>query len=245
MGEPLALGLVFLLAAFTMSFAGFGSALVAVPLLSLRFPVPVAVALQFPFCLAMFLFQAWHYRTHLRWSEMRPLLLGSALGLVLGTFFLHRLPPVALKRSLALFIVGVVLFEALPQGERLSRRLAHRPWWGRACGFLSGAFFGAYTIGGPPAAIYILSRGSHPLQAKSFLATYFAAQFLLLGGVYITTGLLNWERLLASLPYAPAGVLGAGLGLWAFGRASALAYRRVVRALLLAAAALLWLGAGS
>ncbi len=243
MEQGVALALIFLVSGFTMSFAGFGFALVSVPLLALLMPVKEAVALQFPYCLALFLYQAWHYRAHLEWRLMRPMLLGTALGLGIGTFMLYLLPEVVLKRTLAAFIAAVVIFNALPAGKLLIQRYAHSPWWGRFWGFIGGSFFGAYTIGGPPAAVYIMSVTDNALKVKSFLATFFSAQFILIGFVYGAAGMFSWEGFKATLVYSPAVVLGSVAGFWAFGRASNRLYRQVIAVMLLLAAAVLWLRA--
>jgi uncharacterized protein len=83
-----AIALIFLISAFTMSFAGFDVALLSVPLLALFMPVREAVALQFPYLFALFAYQAWHYRKHFRWSDMKPLAAGVALGTLPGLMLL-------------------------------------------------------------------------------------------------------------------------------------------------------------
>jgi len=240
MPEQLALGLIFLISGFTMSFAGFGFAMVSVPLLALLLPIHDAVALQFPYCLALFLYQAWHYRRHFAWGPMRPLVLGSVVGLAIGTFMLYSLPDVVLKRALAGFIAVVVVFNALPAGRALATRYAHSPWWGRFCGFLSGSFLGAYTIGGPQAALYVMSVTDDPREAKSFLATFFSAQFILMTVVYGIGGMFSWEVFKGTLIYSPAVVAGSALGFWAFAKASNRLYRYVVFIMLLVTAVALW-----
>lgn len=234
------MALIFLVSGFTMSFAGFGFAMVSVPLLALLLPIKDAVALQFPYCLVLFLYQAWHYRRHFSWEPLRPLVLGSALGLAVGTFLLYSLPDLALKRALAGFIAVVVVFSALPAGRVLAARYAHSPWWGRFCGFLSGSFLGAYTIGGPQAAVYIMSVTDDPRQAKSLLATFFSAQFVLMTLVYAAGGMFSWPVLRGTLAYSPAVALGSVLGFWAFSKASNRLYRYVVLAMLLVTAVALW-----
>lgn len=240
MPTELALALIFVLSGFTMSFAGFGFALVSVPLLALLLPVKEAVALQFPYCLALFLYQAWHYREHLDWKLMKPLVLGTALGLAIGTFMLYYLPEVTLKRALAVFIVAVVIFNLMPAGQSFMARHAQSPWWGRFCGFITGSFFGAYTIGGPPAALYITSVTDDPLKAKSFLASFFSVQFVIIAFFYGYAGMFSWEGLKTTLLFSPAVAAGSALGFWAFAHASNRLYRRVVSLMLLATAVVLW-----
>jgi len=61
-----AMAIVFFVSAFVTSFAGFGFAMISVPLLTLLLPVKVAVALQFPYSMGLFMYQAWHYREHFK-----------------------------------------------------------------------------------------------------------------------------------------------------------------------------------
>lgn len=238
--QDAALALILMVSGFTMTFAGFGFALISVPLLALLLPVKEAVALQFPYCALLFFYQAWRYRRSFRWQRLSPLFWGAALGMGLGVFLLYQLPALILKRALALFIVSVVIFNALPAGKRFVARHAGNPWWGGFCGLLSGSFFGAYTIGGPPAAVYIMSITASPREAKSLLASFFSLQFVLLALVYGAAGMFTWPLLKTTLIFSPAAAAGAAVGFWAFARASNRLYLRVVAGLLLLAALLLW-----
>lgn len=243
MSFELALGLVFLLSSFTMGFAGFGFALISVPLLAFMVPVQEAVALQFPFCFLLFAYNAWHYHRYASWDHMKPLVLGTVVGLSLGTFFLLHLPEILLKKTLAAFIAAVVILNIAPGSRIWTQYLANSRWWGIFWGLISGSFFGAYTIGGPPAAFYIFSVSSNPYTAKSFLATFFTALFVLMAIIYTATGVLTWNYLQTSIMFTPVVLVGAVFGFWVFGRTSNLVYRRAVDAMLLATALLLWIRA--
>ncbi len=238
----LAIAIIFAISAFTMSFAGYGFALVSVPLLAVFMPVRQAVALQFPYCFALLTYQAWHYRKHFFWKDMKPMAAGVALGIVIGTFLLYHLPGVVLKRALAVFIGMVVLLNLTPAGQRLVTRYGQNPWWGHLCGFLSGSFLGAYTIGGPPAVLYILSVQSDPSRMKSFLASFLFLQFIIIALIYSFTGIMNRESIVASIAFVPAVVAGSAAGFFAFRRASTRVYQRVVNLLLLSTSVALWWG---
>jgi uncharacterized protein len=235
-----AIASILFLSGFTMSFAGFGFALVSVPLLALFMPVHDAVALQFPYSFGLCAYQAWHYRRHFSWADMRGMVPGAALGVGVGATLLHLLPALLLKRGLALLIALAVLFNLTPLGDRLKRRYALNPWWGHWCGLLSGAFFGAYTIGGPAAVLYILSVQKDTLRVKSFLATLFSIQFLIITVIYSLSGMLHWQGIKTSGIFAPAVAAGSVAGFLAFRRASPLVYFKVVDLVLLGASAALW-----
>jgi uncharacterized membrane protein YfcA len=241
MPQELILGAIFLVSAFTMSFAGFGFAMISVPLLILVLPVKTAVAIQFPYCVGLFLYQAWRYRDHFRWSLMKPLVVGTIIGITLGAYLLFYLPESVLKRALAVFVAVVVFINLTAWGQRLSERHAQNPWWGRICGFISGSFSGAYTIGGPPAALYIRSVTSDPNKTRSLLAIFFTGQFVIITVSYYMAGLFSWEKLKVSAMFLPVVIVGAIIGYWAFGKASSRLYRGVVDMMLLATAVILWM----
>lgn len=226
-----------------MSFAGFGFALVSVPLLSLFLPVKVAVILQLPYCMGLFMYQAWHYRKHFSWAPMQPLFLGTLLGLTIGAFLLYHLPESLLKRILALFIALFVFFNYTSASRRFAERNVNNPWMGRICGFISGSFFGAYTIGGPPVVVYVSLITKDPLKAKSFMATFFSILFVVLAIVYGVTGMFSYENFKTTIVFSPVVILGSVAGFLAFRHVSNHLYYQVVNLLLLLASVTLWLRA--
>jgi uncharacterized membrane protein YfcA len=240
MPTELALGLIFAASAFTMSFAGFGLALIAVPLLSLILPIKMAVPVQFPYLWGLFIFQAWHYRQYVDWRETKPLIVGSLVGITGGTLLLYHLSEAILIRALSIFIAGTVLFNLTPAGKKTIARYANNPWWGRICGFLSGAFLGAYTIGGPPIVLYIMSITDNPQKTKGTLGTFFSFQLIYVAVAYYVLGVFTWEGIKITGQYTPLVLLSCLAGFWAFGKASSQVYRRVVDILLLATSFMLW-----
>ena len=236
-----AMALIFFLSAFVTSFAGFGFAMISVPLLALLLPVKLAVALQFPYSMGLFFYQAWCYRDHFKWDYARPFFGGALAGLTLGAFVLNYLPEVQLKRLLAVIIALVVIANFSGASRRLSDRFSQSPWLGRICGVVSGSFLGAYNVGAPPMVVYIRSVSGDPLIIKSFIATVFSIQFGILTVVYGATGMFSREGLGTSAAFLPAVLLGALAGFRLFRYASKNTYRLAVDAVLLLAAVILWI----
>lgn len=243
MFPEVAMALVFFLSAVVTSFAGFGFAMISVPLLALFLPLKFAVALQFPYSMGLFMYQAWHYREHFSWDYARPFFGGALVGLSLGALLLNYLPEAQLKRLLAIIVGLVVVFNITGLSSKVSSRFAQSPWLGRICGVVSGSFLGAYNMGAPPMVVYIRSITQDPLKIKSFIATVFAIQFVLLTLVYGATGMFSWEGVVTSAAFAPVVVLGSLAGFWLFRHASNKVYRLMVDVVLLAAAVILWLRA--
>lgn len=224
-----------------MSFAGFGFAMISVPLLTLFFPVKEAVILQFPYCMGLFMYQAWIYRRQFRWRPIQPLFLGTVTGLVLGTFFLYYMPETVLKRMLALFIAIIVIYNFISARKQFTLKYFESPWFGRLCGFISGSFFGAYNLGGPPIVMFCRTLTKNPLKAKSYMATFFSVMYLPVVVLYVATGMFSIDSLKTSALYFPAVVIGSAAGFWVFHRASSSLYNRVIDMVLLLISVTLWL----
>jgi uncharacterized protein len=235
--------LILFLSAFTFGFSGFGFALVSVPLLALVMPIKTAVAFQFPYAAVLVLYHAWRYRRHVDRGELWPIMAGASLGMPMGLWLLHQAPEVPLKRALALFIVLAIVGTSLPAGRRLARLFAGRTWWGALWGLVSGWFQGAYSTGGPPAVIFVMSLDPSPAKAMGFLGVYFSFLYLAMTVLYGASGLFSWPLLQACALYAPAVLAGTVVGHLALGRVGARSYRLAVNLLLVVTAVLLWLRA--
>ncbi|MEJ2690257.1 MAG: sulfite exporter TauE/SafE family protein, partial [Deltaproteobacteria bacterium] len=76
--------LVFMLAAFTQGVTGFGSALVAVPLLSLFMDIRTVVPLSILYGLIVTLFLTYRMRRHVDRKRLLPLIIGCLPGIAVG-----------------------------------------------------------------------------------------------------------------------------------------------------------------
>jgi uncharacterized membrane protein YfcA len=241
-GFDIEVAFIMFVSAFTMSFAGFGFAMISVPLLSFFFPVETSVVLQFPFCMGLFMYQAWHYRSHFSWQPMRPMMAGTIIGIILGTFFLYHLPDVFLKRALSVFIITVVLYNAAAGRWEFSLKQLESPWFGRICGLFSGSFMGAFNIGGPAAILYFRTVTGSSLKAKSLIASFFSIMYVLLIFLYGMAGFFSLEIFRASLIYTPAVIAGSIAGFKAFHYTSNSLYNRLVDVALLVISLVMWAG---
>ena len=200
-------GAILLLAYFIRGISGFGSGLIAVPLLAhflpLTFVVPLLLLLDFS---ASLLLGGATWR-QADWREVAWLLPFTLVGVGLGAFLLINLPATPLLLTLGLFVAAFGLRSLLGlQGEQRIGR-----WWAAPAGLTGGAVGAMFGTGGPPYVIYL----SHRLGDKSALRATFSGLFLIDGGLRIllfaVAGLLHSQLLLAALVAAP--VLAAGLWL--------------------------------
>lgn len=193
---------------FIRGIAGFGSGLIAVPLLSLAAPVPVVVPLVVTLDYVGSTGQGIKNLGRVAWREQLRLIPLMLVGIGLGLLVLGALPPALLARPLGAFVIAFALYQWLPvPALRGSPILAAA---GGVLGGLVGTLFGA---GGPFYVIYLRLRDLDP---SAFRAT-FAANFLIDGGIrlvaYVVMGLYGGSTLIAvvlALPVAAVALLAGG-----------------------------------
>lgn len=230
--------LVILLAYLIRGISGFGSGLVAIPLLAhylpLQFVVPLILVTDFSASAIL----GRGTRQHARWDEVRTLLPASAVGVILGVSLLINLP----RQPLLTGLGGLVLLFGLRSVLNLHGEKRISRWWAVPAGLTGGMVGALFGTGGPPYVIYL----SHRLRDKSELRATFSALFLLDGGLrmvtFVVAGLL-WQdgiflALLGALPLMALG-LYAGHRLHV-GLSTAQMHRLIGGLLLVSGTSLLW-----
>ena len=200
---------VLLLAYVVRGIAGFGSGLIAVPLLSTMAPVaavvPVVVSLDYVGSAG----QSVRNAGRVAWAEQLTLIPFTLCGVAMGLLVLRGVPTSVLSRALGGFVIAYAIYQLLPlpplRGSRVSAI---------SCGLMGGLVGTLFGTGGPFYAIYFNLRG---LEKSEFRAT-FATNFLIDGGVRLTAyalaGLLSW----ATLANVAAALPLVAIGLWLGGR---------------------------
>ncbi|NWG86149.1 MAG: sulfite exporter TauE/SafE family protein [Hydrogenophilaceae bacterium] len=231
-------GWVLLLAYFIRGISGFGSGLVAVPLLALFLPLTFVV----PFMLVMdFTASAvlgHSNRQQVDWAELKPLIPGSIVGVIAGATLLLKLDQSALLTALGLFVLAFALRSLLYlHGEAPISKL-----WAWPASLAGGTVSALFGTGGPPYVIYL----SHRIRDKGVFRATTSLLFLMEGGlrgaVFIATGLLlQKELVLAYLGGLPILALGLWLGSKVhLGLSNAQMTRLIGALLLLSGGSLLW-----
>jgi hypothetical protein len=228
--------LVLFFAYLVRGIAGFGSGLIAVPLLSLMFPVTTVVPLIVLLDYIGSASQGVKNVDQIAWRDQLALVPFMLAGVGAGLVLLRSIPTSVLARALGAFVIGYAIYQVLPFPALRGSRVA-ATYLG-ALGGLVGTVFGT---GGPFYVVYFNLRG---LGKTAFRAT-FAINFLIDGGVrltaYVAMGLLGRDTLpylLAALPMAVAGLYTGGR---VHTRLTQLAFVRLICLLLLGSGAALLL----
>ena len=200
---------ILLFAYFLRGITGFGSGLIAIPLLAhflpLTFVVPMVLVLDFVASIVL----SSHTRMLVRWDEIRTLLPSSIIGILAGSVMLVSLPREPLLVSLGLFVIffGLRYVFNVHSENPISR------WWSIPTG-LSGGLIGAlFGTGGPPYVVYL----AHRLHDKTQLRGTLSGLFLIDGAfrliIFLILGLLLQPEMLSSLLIGlPVIAIGLYLG---------------------------------
>jgi hypothetical protein len=191
-------------------FAG-GAGVIAVPLLSLVIPVPIAAALMLPLLLVMDAKALNYYWQSVCWQKLQRILPAALCGIIAGGYLLGELPSNILQVLLAVFCIIFSLW------KRLLPWLARIPYAGLIWGSVSGLSSTLLHAGGPPITIYLASR---QLPKQAWLATaavFFAAMNLIKIIPYSLTDqwqseFLISELLIIDLVLLPISLIGVWLG---------------------------------
>ncbi len=237
-GTALVSALILVTAFFLRGMSGFGSGLLAVPLLALYLPLTFVVPLMLVVDFTAAVTLGGSARSRIAWKEIASLLPFTASGLILGLFLLIRLPPAPLELVLGVFVIAFGLRNILGlHGSTPVSRM-----WAAPAGLLGGTIGSMFGTGGPPYVVYL----SHRIHDKTKLRATLSGLFVLDGGMRIISFLITGLLLQKRVWFAAIGALPLmGLGLYAGHRAHlrmshAQLLRLIGALLLISGTSLLW-----
>lgn len=207
-----------------MSKGGFGggAAFAASAILALYLPPGVALGLMLPLLMLMDVTALPGYWRRWSWGDAAPMLLGAIPGILLGAALLRHADPDVFR-----LLIGVVCLAFV--GWRLAQsagliRLAPLAAPHRGFAGLSGLAVGFTSFishaGGPPAAVYLLSRGLDKMTYQATTVLIFWVVNMMKVGFYAGAGVFSLTTLTADLFLAPVAMLGVVIGIKAHRRVS-------------------------
>jgi uncharacterized protein len=231
--ETLALAAIIVAGGYLVfGLTGFGSTVLALPLLAHLFPLKFAVPLLLLLDAVATLVLGTRARKGIRFDELGRLVPFMLVGIGLGLTLLIQLPEPPLIAGLGVFLLAYAGWGLWQRGTRL--RLS--PLWSAPIGLAGGALSALFGTGGVLFAMYAAGR----LEEKSELRATTAAAIMVTAFVrvvlFAATGLLTQEGLLPGAALLlPAMLLGFTLGSRMHAGASVRAVVRGVYAVLIVA----------
>lgn len=186
------------LAAYTVrGVGGFGSGVIALPLLALLLPLNVVVPVVTLLGVLAALGQGIKERRAIVWGELYPFLPGSLAGVFAGIYLFTTLNQSTVAMWMGVFVIAYALYSLL--GAHLSLpRLTASKWWATpfgAIGAMVATLFGG--MAGPIYVIYLDLRHLGKVPFRATVATLLLILGVVRGAAYVAAGIVDREVLLA------------------------------------------------
>jgi uncharacterized membrane protein YfcA len=197
---------IIFIAYFIRGITGFGSGLIAVPLLAHTLPLTFVVPFVMVLDLTAALILGGYDKKHIRWDEVKPIIPATLIGVMLGVTLLTNLPREPLLTALGIFVIVFGLRSLLNiHGDRPVAR-----GWAYPAGFSGGLIGALFNTGGPPYVIYYSHRIKDKTEFRATLSGIFLLDSTFRMLMFLVAGLLFQENLLIALLLA-LPVMGIGL----------------------------------
>ena len=199
--------LILFVAYLVRGIAGFGSGLIAIPLLTLLHPisavVPLVVLLDFLGSAA----QGLKRRDSIAWPDLWPLLPFTLAGVLAALYLFRSVDPAQLETALGVFVVVFAVYQILPVPPLSGGRV-----WAGPAGVLGGFVGTLFGTGGPFYMMYLQVRGLDKVSTRaSFAAWFFVDGGMRLAG-FALVGMLSFALLPTLALWLPAAALGLLVG---------------------------------
>jgi uncharacterized membrane protein YfcA len=219
-------------AGLARGFSGFGSALIFIPLASsmigAKLASPLLLVIDFV-AAAPLIPNGWRHADR---RDVGTMLLGTLIGVPIGTWALTQMDGLAVRWMIVALIVPMLAL--LMSGWRY--RGTPSAAVTAAVGAIAGFFNGVAQVGGPPIVLYWLRDTTAARVVRANIIIYFAAASVLTTISYLIGGVLTTAVVGLAVLTGPAFGIGLWLGSHMFGFASEETFRRICYALIALAA---------
>jgi len=197
---------------FGMAKGGFGGgiSMLSVPLIALAVPPVQAAAILLPILVVMDLFAIKSFRGQCSIENLKIIIPGAAIGILMGTFTFSYLSAnmirIIIGSIAVIFTINYWFKRKIMQGSKPDRLKG--TIWSAIAGFTS---FGVHA-GGPPISIYLLPQKMDKTILMGTFAWFFSVVNLLKLIPYTWLGLFDQTNMITSLVLVPLAPVGVALG---------------------------------
>ena len=205
--QLIVVGAAVFIAAFMQIVAGFGFALLSVPLMTLAIEPKIAVVVSSMTGIFVTTWQAYHSRADADRLLVRRLTIAAYLGMPFGLLVFLTVPDNALRLFLGIAVlIAVVLLVLRVDLHTAGPRLDY------GAGFISGVLNTSLSTNGPPLVFVLQARQLSAVEFRATIATVFALSNILGLSLFIASGKITRDGLTATAVTIPAMLLGQLLG---------------------------------
>lgn len=200
--------LVVITAYVIFGISGFGSTVIAVPLLAhlmpLTFVIPMVVLLDCVGAIGM----GARLRADVYKRELIPLLPFLLIGMFVGAYLLLKLPGGILLAGLGIFVLayGVLYVTGKQAGLKVGR------WAALPVGIFAGTTSSMFGVGGPIYVMYLTARGATPEHIRATLPVIFIFTTIVRIAIFAAAGLFTEAVLYSALALLPIMLTGMWIG---------------------------------
>jgi len=244
----LAIPSVILLGLGKGGFAGLG--MISVPLLTFSVPTLQGAAILLPILITQDAISVWNYRRDWSAWNLKVLIPGGVVGMVIGTLFASYVSNAAIELAVGIIGLSFVLYRWV--GRWLWPHLApaaekpRRPhpvlgiFWGALASFMSLLV----NVGAPPYQIHILPQKLDKLTFVGTTVIFFAFLNLMKITPYFLLGQFSTRNFATSAALLPLAVAANVLGIWLVRKMPTEPFYRITYLLMFSISlALIWQGA--
>jgi uncharacterized membrane protein YfcA len=212
-GHPHLFALILLIlfcAFFIQSLTGFGSALIAMPLLVSLIGIDKAAPMFALVAQVAGLGMLFRYRKEWDWRSVWRVALGAIFAVPIGIWGAQQI-----NERLAMLLLGILtLTYALYalSGIGVPKAKQSNPQWAFGIGAASGLLHGAYNTGGPPLVMYGNSQQWSPPEFKANVQSLFFINGVLAISTHALSGRINSDVLLHFLVAIPVVFIAQKIG---------------------------------
>ena len=218
--------LVILLASLLKGITGFGFALMALPILTIFFPMQLLVPAMTIFNLVTSIYILTKIKLKIKAKYVIPMLLTSFIGLPVGVYVLKYLPETTLELVTGISIFSISVFFLLGNMGELSEKKKSKPIV--FAGFISGLMSSSMSIGGPAIALAMNRKGYSKEHFRKIFAVISVVNAAVASILYIAKGLFLPFSVKFSLVMFPILLIGSKIGNSLSGKVNQLQFKKAI-----------------
>jgi len=216
--------LIIIFASFVQGLSGFGFALVSIPLLSILIDIKEAVPLAALCGFVINIFLLIELKNHIKFFELKNLLIGSVAGIPIGAYFLTAADPKLINILLGIIILLFVFLSS----TKIIKQRGMKLNWGYLYGLLSGLLGGAFNTNGPPILIYFYQQGWDKFKQKASITGFFIVSSVIIVSVHALSGITTGAVMNKFFYSLPAVIIGLLTGTKIFSKISTEIFNRII-----------------